>query len=242
MNYLENSSKIRTISHHALDKPLRIKSAWATLGCFLVFFICLRVGAQDPQRFEEEVMDLQKKYDSLWDSNRETLVFTGSSSIRLWEDLESSFPSHQVINTGFGGSHTSDLLTYLDPLVLKFRPVKVFIYEGDNDIDGKKRPKMILQETREVIRKIQALGTVSSIVIISAKPSIERWHLRSKYKRLNRKFEKLCRNEAGLEFANIWDPMLIGKKLRPELFIEDGLHMNKQGYEIWFEIIKEFVN
>ena len=200
------------------------------------------VSAQDSQEFAEEVAEIQMKYDTLWDSSKDTYVFTGSSSIRLWENLEEYFPDHQIVNSGFGGSETSDLLSFIDPLVLNFNPKKVFLYEGDNDISRKKKPKEVISHFQEVIAQIKNLGTTNAIVIISAKPSIERWHLKGKFRRLNRRFKKLCAADPLLEFADVWTPMLEGRKLREDLFIEDGLHMNNKGYEIWYEVIKEFVN
>ena len=207
-------------------------------------FLCCSslLTAQDPDRFEEEVMDIGKKYDTIWDQSRNTLVFTGSSSIRLWEDLEEKFPEYQVVNSGFGGSQTSDLLVFLDDLVLKYQPQQVFIYEGDNDLMDRKSPGKILKTTKEVVYRIKESGTVSSIVLISAKPSIERWHLKRKYRRLNRKLEKFCEKDPVLLFANVWDPMLNGKDLRRDLFIEDGLHMNANGYEIWYNVLSNYVN
>lgn len=200
------------------------------------------LAAQDPILFEEDVRAIVQKYDTLWDSNREAIVFTGSSSIRLWDNLQDYFPGHQIINTGFGGSQMTDLLAYLDKLVLQYQPVKVFIYEGDNDIHDKKRPVQIIKVTKEVITQIKNAGTATSIVLISAKPSIERWHLRRKYKRFNRKLRKLCEKDPILEFANIWDPMLQSERLKEDLFVEDGLHMNLKGYEIWYQVISKFVN
>lgn len=197
--------------------------------------------AQDPARFEKDVLELELKYDSLWNRSREAIVFTGSSSIRLWENLQEKFPEHQIINTGFGGSQTSDLLHYLDKLVLKYQPKQVFIYEGDNDINDKKSPREVLRHTSQLIERIKNAGTVSSIALISAKPSIERWHLRGKYKRLNRKLAKLCASDPYLVFVNIWDPMLKKNKLKENLFIEDGLHINAAGYEIWYQVIKKHV-
>lgn len=212
---------------------------------FLLFimaaFISLSVNGQDPQRFEKDVINIQKKYDSLAASSKETMVFTGSSSIRLWENLQDMFPSYQIINTGFGGSESSDLLEFLDELVLQYKPSKVFIYEGDNDIEAKNKPSKILKVTQEIVSRIKKNGTTSSVVIISAKPSIKRWHLRRKFRRLNRKFEKFCNEDPFLEFANIWDPMLDNKKLNRDLFIEDGLHMNEKGYEIWYDVIKDYL-
>ncbi|MGI9547560.1 MAG: GDSL-type esterase/lipase family protein [Flavobacteriaceae bacterium] len=212
---------------------------------FWIFFFAMlsySLVAQEVNGFEEDVIALGKKYDSLWDRNRESLVFTGSSSIRLWENLQDYFPQHQIINTGFGGSQTTDLLVYLEELVLKYEPAKVFIYEGDNDINDKVKPVKIIKITKEVITQIKKTGRTTSIVLISAKPSIKRWHLRRKYRRFNRKLEKLSKTDPLLEFANVWDPMLERRKLKEDLFIEDGLHMNLKGYEIWYEVISKFVN
>jgi lysophospholipase L1-like esterase len=31
-------------------------------------------------------------------------------------------------------------------------------------------------------------------------------------------------------------------ELRRDLFIEDGLHMNEKGYQLWYGVIKEFID
>ena len=210
------------------------------VSCAILCSLTLAV-AQDPQRFEEEVQDLNAKYDTVWNSEIPTLLFTGSSSIRLWDGLEQTFPKHQVVNTGFGGSQASDLLAFIDDLILRYHPAQVFIYEGDNDIEARKKPKEIISVTQELVMKIKDAGMTSSIVLISAKPSIDRWQLRRKYKRFNKKLKKLCEEDPVLQFANVWDPMLNGRRLKSELFIEDGLHMNAAGYEIWYRVLKDFV-
>ena len=208
----------------------------------VIFGIGQTVEAQEAQGFEEDVAKIQKKYDTVLDRSRDTYVFTGSSSIRLWENLEEYFPDYQIVNSGFGGSETSDLLAFIDPLVLNFNPKKVFVYEGDNDISRKKKPREIIAQFEEVIAQIKNLGTANAIVLISAKPSIERWHLKGKYRRLNKKFRKLCEADPLLNFADVWTPMLNGRKLRRDLFVDDGLHMNDKGYEIWYEVIKKYLN
>ena len=210
---------------------------------FLVLiFIISGLKAQNPERFEDEILSIGQKYDTIWERGRQAVVFTGSSSIRLWKNLKDSFPAHQILNTGFGGSETSDLLHYLDELVLKYKPVKVFIYEGDNDIARGKKPKEVLRTTEEVISSIKAQGKASTVILISAKPSIERWHLKGKYKRFNRRLKKICQKDPFLEFVDVWYPMLEGRKLRTDLFVEDGLHMNEDGYKIWYKQISEFLN
>ncbi|RRQ47536.1 G-D-S-L family lipolytic protein [Maribacter algicola] len=207
---------------------------------FLITNFCL--SAQEKPAFEEEVMVLTQKNDSLWDPNKETIVFTGSSSIRKWDNLQASFPEHQVINAGFGGSQAHDLLYYLDTLVIRYNPSKVFIYEGDNDISAKKRPREIIGTTRTIIDKLKGQNPEMQIVLISAKPSISRWNLRGKYKRLNRKFERLSKRDEALLYVDVWNPMLNGKEVKKDIFVSDGLHMNQKGYDIWFHAMQDLVN
>ncbi len=208
----------------------------------LVFIIFLALGhAQDPVRFKEQVEEIHEKYDTLLDPSKETIVFTGSSSIRIWHDLQNRFPEHQIVNSGFGGSHASDLLFYLDDLILRYKPKKVFIYEGDNDIKAKKKPNGIIETTQQIIDGIRKNDPSTEIVLIAAKPSIARWKLKRKYKRLNRKFKKLAQEDGLLEYADVWKPMLDSRKVKQDIFIEDGLHMNAKGYEIWFGVMKEYL-
>lgn len=210
---------------------------------FLFCFLCLSifVQGQDPERFVDEVDAIQKKYDTVWNASKETIVFTGSSSVRIWNDLQERFPNHQIVNSGFGGSQASDLLAYTNELVLRYQPKKVFIYEGDNDIAEGKDSKEIITDLLAIIEKIRTQNPSVKIVLIAAKPSIARWDLKRNYKRLNRKFKKLSRKDADLDFADIWKPMLLGRHVMTDIFVEDGLHMNAKGYAIWYDALKEFV-
>jgi lysophospholipase L1-like esterase len=212
------------------------------LVILLFIFVVLKGNSQNPKRFETEVAYIQKKYDTLQESVYETIVFVGSSSIRTWEGLEENFPEQQIINSGFGGSQASDLLAYCDELILKYNPNKVFIYEGDNDLAEGKKPKGIINTIMEIIHRIHAKNKDTKIILISIKPSIARWALKRKSKRLNRKLHKLSEQDDRIFLADIWNPMLYGRKLIPDLYIEDGLHMNAKGYEIWHSVLKPFVD
>lgn len=211
-------------------------SFWVVLVLY-----CQSIVAQNVVPFEQEVREITKRNDSLWDSSKETIVFTGSSSIRFWKDLQERFPEKQVLNAGFGGSQASDLLVHLEDLVMRYRPIKVFIYEGDNDIFSKKRPNAILATTEKIITQLRNDDPDREIVLISAKPSLSRWKLRGKYKRLNKKLQKFAANMVRVDFVDVWKPMLAKRKVRDDIFVEDGLHMNEKGYEIWYNTIKKFV-
>ncbi|MEO9662497.1 MAG: SGNH/GDSL hydrolase family protein [Maribacter dokdonensis] len=208
----------------------------------LIFFVSLTSFGQVENVFTKEVKDITAKYYSIWDSSKETIVFTGSSSVRLWRKLQEEFPDHQIINSGFGGSQASDLLYFIDELILSYNPKKVFIYEGDNDLWAKKRPADVLDTTADIIRRIKAKNTSTQVILISAKPSISRWKIRGKYKRLNRKMERFTQDDPNLFYVDVWKPMLNKRKLKTDIFIEDGLHMNQKGYDIWYAAMKDLVN
>ncbi|MFD2101118.1 GDSL-type esterase/lipase family protein [Flagellimonas iocasae] len=204
----------------------------------LLLFVPFLGLAQAPNRFDKEVMEIQKKNDSLWDSSKPTTVFTGSSSVRMWRDVQDRFPNQQVLNTGFGGSQFSDLELYLDELILNYQPVKVFIYEGDNDVSAKKRLRDIVDTSERIVTVLQQKNQNMEIVLISPKPSIARWKMRGKYRRLNRKLSRLAEKIDGVDFVDVWYPMLDKRKVKQDIFIEDGLHMNTKGYDIWYEVLK----
>lgn len=217
-------------------------SRYLPIYIFIILGTSTFLNAQDSERFANEVNELSKRNDSLWDNTKETTVFTGSSSVRKWDNLQESFPEHQVLNSGFGGSEASDLLYYLDTLVIKYNPTKVFIYEGDNDISAKKKPNEIIKTTEAIVEKIRRSNSNVKIVLISAKPSISRWNLRIKYKRLNRKFKRMTKKDESLLFVDVWHPMLNKRKLMKDLFVSDGLHMNAKGYDIWYNTMQHLVN
>lgn len=208
----------------------------------LIFFaLCPLTWAQDSSQFSNEVSAIQKKYDTVWNPTKKTTVFTGSSSIRIWHDVQEKFPKHQIVNSGFGGSQASDLLKYSSELILQFKPTKVFIYEGDNDIAAGKNSTEIISDILSIIEKIREQNPAAEVILIAAKPSLARWDLKKKYKQLNRKFKKLSRKDAELHFADVWKPMLNGKKVKQDLFLEDGLHMNAKGYAIWHDVLEDFI-
>lgn len=210
---------------------------------FIIFLLIVgSLTAQDASRFKDEVASIQKKYDTLINTSKETIVFTGSSSIRVWQDLESRFPTHQIVNSGFGGSQASDLLGYSEELILQYNPKKVFIYEGDNDISAKKNSKEIIGTIQEIISKIWKKNSNTKIVLIAAKPSIARWNLKRRYKKLNRKFKSLSKKSMLIDFADVWSPMTENRKVKQDIFVKDGLHMNAKGYELWYAVIKKYMD
>lgn len=214
-----------------------MKPVFSVILVFLVLF----AAAQDPARFKTDVEELAKKeYD--FSNDKKLVVFAGSSSIRMWKDVQSYFPEYNVINNGFGGSHFSDLLFFYDDLILSRKPDILFIYEGDNDIASDKKPSEVMKQAKELAAKIRKDLPETRILFISPKPSLAREKLKEKYLTFNNKLERYCNRKKQVEFVNVWTPMCDRSgTILPGLFLEDGLHMNKKGYDIWGAAIENYL-
>lgn len=166
------------------------------------------------------------------------IIFTGSSSIRMWKSLADDFPSLSVVNRGFGGSEVFDAVTYADVLVLKHHPRQVVMYSGSNDINAGKTPQRVLADFKTFVALVHAALPGCRISYISNAPNPKRWSLVDQMREANRLVEEFTRTDKRLEYINTHDAMLGSDGMpKPDIFLDDNLHMNAKGYAIWKEIV-----
>lgn len=198
-----------------------------------------QLNAEPPSPFArwEKAISAFEKQDEKSPPPQGAILFVGSSSIRLW-DLKESFPHHTTINRGFGGSEIADSVHFADRLILKHRPSTVVFYAGDNDIAKGKSPEQVAKDFASFVKVLHEELPQTKIVYIAIKPSIKRWNLSDTMQKANQLIQAQCKKSDQLVFVDVFPPML-GEdgKPRPELFIKDGLHLNKQGYQVWTKLI-----
>ena len=95
-----------------------------------------------------------------------------------------------------------------------------------------------MKNIKQIIKQIKEINKNAEIILISAKPSIMRWDLRKKYIQLNKKYKNLALKNKNIHFADTWSQMVDSGKLKTDIFIEDGLHLNKKGYKIWERVLR----
>jgi lysophospholipase L1-like esterase len=202
--------------------------------------LTLPAYAQDPAKWEDDIKAIEKRNDCVPGKNLN--LFTGSSSIARWTDINAYFPEYTVANRAFGGSQFSDLLYYIDRVAGSCKPAKIFIYEGDNDLAAGEAPEGILAEARLVREFLAKKFPKTPVVFISAKPSPSRWQLKESYLKLNDGLKKLSKKMKYTEFADLWTPMLDKNgQVLTNIFLEDNLHMNADGYKIWQAVLKPYL-
>jgi lysophospholipase L1-like esterase len=169
------------------------------------------------------------------------VVFVGSSSIRLW-DLAAAFPGRPVLNRGFGGTQILDSVRHVDRLVIRHKPAIVIFYAGDNDLAAGRTPQQVHADFATFVGQVHAALPATRIAFIGIKPSIARWALIAQVREANRLVRDSCDRDDRLGYVDV-DAAMLGwdGKPRPELFVQDGLHMTAKGYEIWNMLVRPFL-
>lgn len=208
--------------------------------------VCVPEGfAQQEQttsaRWEPEIKAFEAE-DKTNPPPKGAILFIGSSSIRLWKSLAQDFPQHKVLNRGFGGSQIIDSVTYAERIVLPYRPRMIVLYAGGNDINGGKSPEQVFADFQAFVRKIHATLPETRVAYISIAPNPARWSQVEKVKAANELIANHARGNPKLVFINVF-PHMLGEdgQPRPELFVEDRLHMNAKGYALWTRIIQPYL-
>jgi lysophospholipase L1-like esterase len=201
-----------------------------------------QVQQQSPQPFAKEIQAFEAA-DRTNPPPRGATLFIGSSSIRLWKTLAEDFPGKKVINRGFGGSEIIHSVNYADRIILPYKPKRIVLYAGGNDINAGKSPEQILADYQALVKKVHARLPRTTLAYISIAPNPARWAQIEKVKRANQLIEAHTKQDRRLSFINVFPHMLGADGLpRPEIFVADRLHMNASGYELWKGIVGAHLN
>ena len=182
-----------------------------------------------------------EKVDQESPPSKNSILLTGSSSIRKW-NLKESFPGKPMINRGFGGSELSDAILYFDRIVLPHRPRVIFLYAGDNDIERGKSAQQVVEDYKAYSRLIRQKVPGTKLGFIAIKPSIKRWHLWPEMALANQIIQSICETEESSYYIDIVSPMLNSEGLlHGDLFAKDRLHLSEKGYQAWTRVLSRWL-
>ena len=218
---------------------LKFKKQLLTL---LILFISFTVFAQQKPFWDE--IKAFKIQDSIQQPKDGMLLFIGSSSFRLWKTIKDDFHNENIVNRAFGGATLEDLIYWKNEVVLKYKPKKIFIYCGENDIASSESvtPKMVFNRYKTLHSNLRKQFPKTPIVFISLKPCLLRWAMKDRMIAANELISDYLKSDKRAVFVNVWDLMLENGQPMQNIFIEDHLHMNAKGYAIWTKALSSLVN
>jgi lysophospholipase L1-like esterase len=218
--------------------PLRLPALLFLLFCF---FGLKSLQAQHFAQWQKEIAAFEQA-DKTHPPRKKGIVFTGSSSIRLWEGLNQDFPDKKVLNRGFGGSETDAVVYFADRIVLPYKPKQVVIYVGENDLAAGKSPEKVLADFKDLFFKIRNKVPRATVTFISIKPSPSRRHILEGVRETNTLIKGFLASQKRTGFVDVFTPMLQPNgKPKPALFRADSLHMTRAGYDIWAAALKPYL-
>ena len=194
------------------------------------------LATHNSTQWEKEIAAFEAK-DRTNPPPKGCIVFVGSSSIKRWTNLTADFPSLPVVNRGFGGSQLADSVNFASRIIIPYKPRQVVIYAGGNDINAGKEPEVVFGDFAALAARIKTELPRTRIAFISSAPNLKRWAQVEKVKRLNELAADYCHRH-GITFINVF-PLMLGPDghPKPDIFVEDGLHMNQKGYAIWKQAV-----
>lgn len=197
---------------------------------FLLLFLPLCSIAQQP--FASEIAAF-KKQDSVSMPKPGAILFVGSSSFRMWTDIQKDFPKHRIINRGFGGSNLLDVIQYADDIIYPYNASKIVIYAGENDIAQDATAAQVFDRFRILFGMIRAHQKNVPVIFVSIKPSPSREKYLPVVKEANRLIKDYLAKQKNTSFVDVFSMMLNSDGSFKDIYIQDKLHMNRTGYDIW---------
>jgi len=179
-----------------------------------------------------EIRRLKRRIDKI-ESQKDLIVFYGSSSIRLWVRMKIDLWPYNVLNLGLGGSTFEWCNFYFEELFNQISPKEIILYGGDNDLSNDSIDRAIINLNKLIDRIYKKYGKIK-VSVISVKPSPARTYLEPQILKFNTSLRNIAEEIDNGHFINIHSLMLNEEKeANPNLFLSDQLHMNRNGYEIW---------
>jgi lysophospholipase L1-like esterase len=170
-----------------------------------------------------------------------SILFTGSSSIRRWEQLTRDFADYNVIQRGFGGSQFEDLNGYVNDIVLPYNPSAVVIWEGTNDLASGETGAEVFSDYQNFVNLVHSAQPGVDIFYLGIAPTPGRQANQPQEAIANSSIAAMATGDAKLHYIDLpasyaalnpySDPAFTS------LFV-DSIHLNRQGYEFWTSVIR----
>ena len=187
----------------------------------------------DPERYRKDI-ELFKEFDAKNAQPKDPALFVGSSTIMKWHTAD-AFPGFSVINRGFGGSVTEDVLYYYPDVIGKYHPSAVLFY-CDNDVTGGGDPDHAFDLAMQVYRKVRTDFPRTPFVFLSMKHAPNSAFANPGEPKAIDRYNELAKEQAkkdpNFKYFDMDAPVLDANgKVQGDLF-QDGEHFNDKGYAL----------
>ena len=195
---------------------------------------------------KEEKSSYDKEIKTMTD-NYNNYLFLGDSITEFY-DLDKYFPNMPVVNSGISGNTTEDILNDMKERVYDYKPDKVILLIGTNDLIHNISVEEVISNIEEIITKIKENEPKADIYVQSIYPvndnlDEEMVSVRDNedIMKINDSIEKYCQDH-DCTYINMYDLLTDEDGNFNEEYTEDGLHPNDKCYEVITKELKKYLD
>lgn len=191
------------------------------------------------ERWTDSIRAFDKQNQAV-QSDPDSVLLLGSSSIRLWETAAQDLKPFTVIRRGYGGAKFTDLAVFAEQLVKphQFRAVVIFVA---NDVSGREDDHsiaLIEDCVRHVLSVIRNHQPAAEVLFVEITPTESRWKVWPEIRKVNAMLRELALTEPRTGFITTAEHFLSpSDQPLSQLFRNDRLHLNADGYRVWSDLI-----
>ncbi|OCQ92953.1 G-D-S-L family lipolytic protein [Nostoc sp. MBR 210] len=184
----------------------------------------------------KSLLALEAKAVTKGQGNNHLSIMVGDS-LSLWFPPE-KLPSGKLwLNQGISGDTSGGILKRLGAFS-STRPEVIYIMAGINDLRRGLKDEVILQNYRQIIRRLRQAHPKTEIIVQSILPASLPTISNSQIRRINFQLSLIAQQE-GANYLNIHDWFTdFEGNLRLEL-TTDGLHLSQEGYDVWRSALEQ---
>ena len=170
----------------------------------------------------------------------DSVLFYGSSSIRLWRTIEEDMAPRPVIQRGYGGARLSDAVGFVERVVHPHRCSAIVVFLA-NDIDGRRNqptPERCGELFDEMLDRIRVAHPTTPVLWVEVTPTPSRFDQWPAVQEAQALIRQRCEDDPNAYFVPTALAYIKDGQPRADLFRSDMLHQNDAGYAIWKSLIE----
>jgi lysophospholipase L1-like esterase len=198
--------------------------------------------AEQPLRMAKDIGAFEAQ-DKANPPPQQALLFSGASTLRMWKNVAEEMKPYPVINRGFGGSYTTEVLGYMDRITLPYHP-RVVVYQcGGNDINAGDPADAPIGRIREYLARLRKENPHCAVVFLATTRAPSRKAKWAELDDYNRQLQQLVKEGTNLWYVDINPALnLPSGEGKPGHYLKDNLHPDVDGYKAIAAVLKPAVD
>lgn len=174
-------------------------------------------------------------------SDANTLLVAGSSSVRIWDSIQKDMTPYQVMQRGYGGAKMTDFTFYAHRIIKaqQFKAIVIFVANDIVGLESDRTPKEVFRLFKDLVKQVRKRNPLTPLCWIEVTPTPKRWDVSIEIQKASRLIEAYCSKYDDLHFISTFDKYITPEGLPDSTYFrKDMLHLNSSGYQHWTGIIK----